>query len=219
VACAIGNGYYNVLDAISGAPVMSSVSPDCLKQFGNFTIAQAGDWRCSAVGSPSVGQNQNPCGVPPDAVYKPVLACPGPGGYSIIDPATNTIIMSNVSHACLSTFKSLTISTASDPRCASAKPAPPTPPSIISNPGAKKVTFPIAGMQFPWSESAPLTPVVPPNKPIYDVAQTPPVVGQAPPPPPAPALPQPPVNYAPGQPIPVADWFGLCKQMNPIPAK
>lgn len=219
IACSLGGGMYNVLDAVSGTPVMSSVSSDCLKQFGNFTIAAPGETRCGAVGSPSVSENA--CGVPSDAVYKPLLACPGQNGYSIIDPAANTIIMSGVHESCLAQFKSLTISTPADPRCSSARPAP---PSIISNPGARMVTFPMSGMQFPWNEVAPLTPVGRPRA-VYDVASMPaPVMAPAPLPalsPVAPAapietapLPQPP-NYAPGQPIPVADFFGLCKEMYP----
>jgi hypothetical protein len=215
IACSLGGGLYNVLDAVSGSPVMSSITSDCLKLFGNFTIAMPGETRCGAVGSPSVAEN--PCGVPADVIYKPVLACPGPNGYSIIDPAANTIIMSGVHESCLGQFKSLTISTAADPRCSSAQPAP---PSIISNPGARKVTFPMAGMQFPWTEVAPFRPIGRPGR-VYDVAPValpaPPASSMAPAALPtiqtAP-LPQPP-NYAPGQPIPAADFFGLCKQMYP----
>ena len=219
VGCSVGNGLYNVLDATSGAPLMSSVSSDCLKQFGNFTIAPPGDSRCNSAGSASL----DPCGISADLIYKPLLACPGPSGYSIIDPATNTIVLSGVSQACLANFKSLTISTASDPRCVNAKPAP---PSIVSNPGARMVTFPLAGMQFPWSgEPAPIAPVAKP-KTVYDVATPNPVPAPQPPvPTPAPtpafvsntpipaAAPQtPPPNYPPGQAIPVSDWFGICKK-------
>ena len=174
VGCSVGNGLYNVLDATSGAPLMSSVSSDCLKQFGNFTIAPPGDSRCNSAGSASL----DPCGISADLIYKPLLACPGPSGYSIIDPATNTIVLSGVSQACLANFKSLTISTASDPRCVNAKPAP---PSIVSNPGARMVTFPLAGMQFPWSgEPAPIAPVAKP-KTVYDVATPNPVPAPQPP--------------------------------------
>jgi hypothetical protein len=215
IACSLGGGLYNVLDAVSGAPVMSSISSDCLKQFGNFTIAMPGETKCGAAGSPSVAENA--CGIPAEAVYKPLLACPGPNGYSIIDPAANTIIMSGVHESCLAQFKSLTISTAADPRCGSAQPAP---PNIVSNPGARNVTFPMAGMQFPWSEVAPLTPVGRP-KPVYNVSPMPipaPLPALSPVAPPAPIetapLPQP-SNYAPGQPIPVSDFFGLCKEMYP----
>jgi hypothetical protein len=218
IACSLGGGLYNILDAVSGAPVMSSITSDCLKQFGNFTIAMPGETKCGAVGSPSVAENA--CGVPADAIYKPLLACPGPSGYSIIDPAANTIIMSGVHESCLAQFKSLTISTSADPRCSSAQTAP---PNIISNPGARNVTFPMAGMQFPWSEAAHFTPVGRPQG-AYNVA---PVAAPVRPPAPLPALspivpppletaplPQP-MSYAPGQPIPVADFFGLCKQMYP----
>lgn len=220
VACSLGNGMYNVLDAVSGAPLMSNVTSDCLRQFGNFTIAPAGDPRCGTVGSAALDS----CGIPGDLIYKPLIACPSGAGYSIIDPAANTIVMSNVPQGCLGNFKSLAISTAADPRCSSAKPAP---PSIISNPGAKQVTFPLAGMQFPWSgEPAPIQPVGKVKNTVYDVATNPPVPSYVPPPAPVapapapsapiptqPILPQP-KSYAPGEPIPVQDWFGLCKQMS-----
>jgi hypothetical protein len=207
--------------------VMSAVSADCLKQFGNWSIAPAGDSRCGSAGSPAL----DPCGISADLISKPLIACPSGGAFNIIDPATNTIVMSNVSQGCLANFRALTISTAQDPRCSSAVPAP---PPILSNPGARSVTFPLTGMQFPWSETAPIQPIGR-AKTIYDVQNNPPGGGipgnpatPAPlqPIPPAPAsapasaepiptqpLPQPTKMYAPGEPIPVADWFGICKQM------
>lgn len=223
IGCSIGNALYNVIDAVSGTPVMSSVSSDCLRQFGNFTIAAPGDQRCGGAGSPSL----DPCGISADLIMKPVIACPMGGGstFNIIDPATNTIVMSNVPQSCLANFKSLTISTPIDGRCMTAQPAP---PSIISNPGARNVTFPLTGMQWPWSGDPPPIQKVGGGRSVYDVLSNPPA-GVAPPSapvPPAPAAPSmplpspalpvnaPPLNtYAPGQPIPVADWFGICKQM------
>lgn len=84
------------------------------------------------------------------------------------------------------------------------------------------VTFPLAGMQFPWSgERAPIAPVARPRT-VYDVAapapapQAPAFVSNTPPQPPAPLPVVPPAlppNYQPGQPIPASDWFGICKQM------
>ena len=224
VGCSIGNGLYNVVDAASGSPVMSAASADCLKQFGSWSIAPPGDPRCGGAGSPSL----DPCGISADLIYRPLIACPSGGAFNIIDPATNTVVMSNVSQGCLANFRALTISTAQDPRCSGAQPAP---PPIISNPGARQVTFPLTGMQFPWKgDAAPIQPIGQ-AKTIYDVQTNPPgggiPAGPAAPaplqpiPPAAPAggavptqpLPQPTRTYAPGEPIPVADWFGICKQM------
>src|SRR5262245_19722051 len=42
IACAIGNGLYNVFNASDGSPVMSGVTSDCLEQFGSYTIAAPG---------------------------------------------------------------------------------------------------------------------------------------------------------------------------------
>lgn len=83
-------------------------------------------------------------------------------------------------------------------------PATQPPPSLISMPGAAPLTYPIQNMWFPES----LEP--PPIQPVTGGPMAPfqPFPAYQPPPPP-PQQPSRPL-YAPGQPIPVIDWFGIC---------
>lgn len=204
VACPLGNGLYNVFNATDGSPVMSGVTTECLNQFGSFTIAGPGDSRCGGAGMASAA-----CDVPAELLTKPLLACPSGAGYNIVDPATNSIVMQGVTSDCLKRFLSLTISTAMDPRCSSATPS--AGPVTSMTPG--KLTFPIAGMQFPFKgDSAPIRPITPPSE-VGNALPAPipreaPYVAQVSTDAAAPAP-----SYVPGQPIPATDWFGICKQM------
>lgn len=160
-------------------------------------------------GAPPSGCNI-PAGYGPDTsgnapAGKAVYACLQPDGtYNVFNQADNSPVMSQVSVACLSGFAGVNLLPPWDPRCGGAPPPggpvpPAQPPSVISNPGAAPLTYPIQNMWFPESLEAP------PIQPIGGAAPAPPMPTAAPPPPPMP-------KYAPGQPIPVTDWFGICVQ-------
>jgi hypothetical protein len=165
-------------------------------------------------GAPPSGCNL-PAGYGPDAsgaapAGKAVYACLQPDGtYNVFNQADNSPVMSQVSAACLTGFAGVNLLQPGDPRCGGAA-GPATPvaqiPALdnpaVSNPGALPLSYPISNMWFPEGLEAP--PISPIN------AARPP--SSLPPPPTAPPQAPPMPTYAPGQPIPVTDWFGICIQ-------
>lgn len=114
----------------------------------------------------------------------------------------------------------------------SAAPPTPAPAPVVSPPPPSTVPAPVsAASPLPSTGPIPTQPVMQPQalppagvitaQPIMQPQALPPVqpVANLPPggyvaPPPMPVVPPAPA-YAPGQPIPIADWFGLCRRNNP----
>lgn len=160
----------------------------------------------SPASAPIPGAPPSGCNIPPG--YGPMAdgsAPPGKavfaslqpdGTYNVINQSDNSPVMSQVSQACLAGFASVNLLPPGDPRAGGA----PT----VTNPGAQPLTYPIQNMWFPGALEAP---------PIQPVGGTPaPTAAAAPYPSAAPPAPAAPPLYAPGQPIPVTDWFGICVQ-------
>lgn len=152
------------------------------------------------------------------AAGKAVFACPRPDGtFNIFSVVDNSPVMSAVSRDCVAGFGDVTFKNAEDAPCGAQPAAAPgtipttqtpatqQPQSVISNPGAKALTYPIQNLWFPESlEAPPIQPVSGP--PVQSYA---PMPGQPSPPVPAPAAAAPPPPHVPGTPYPVTDWFGL----------
>ena len=77
LACKKTNGNYDVFSYTDGGPALfTDVTPTCLQQFGDVTMAQEGDTRCQG---PQTSPTTGPCRLPTDKKY---VVCPPSNGIT-----------------------------------------------------------------------------------------------------------------------------------------